>query len=103
MYPKRLGLEIFGPTLFCLLHLSVLMFYPHHFSYFYFIRGNQVVNWPHYHELTLHSNTGIIVHQATGTKNFTLTLFFVSSPVMNLPKLLRNRSAELSYEQQKAA
>ena len=57
----------------------------------------------HYHELTLQGNTGIIVHQATGTKSFTLTLFFVSSPVMNLPKLLRNRSAELSCKQQKAA
>lgn len=57
----------------------------------------------HYHELRLWGNTGIIVHQkATGTKGFTLTLFFVSSPVMNLPKLLRNRSAELSCEQQKA-
>lgn len=32
-----------------------------------------------------------------------MTLFFVSSPVMNLPKLLRNRSAELSCEQQKLA
>lgn len=61
-----------------------------------------VVN-QHYHELTLRGNTGIIVHQVTGTKGFTLTLFFVSSPVMNLPKLLRNRSAELSCEQQKAA
>ena len=57
----------------------------------------------HYHKLMLWGNTGIIVHQkATGTKGFTLTLFFVSSPVMNLPKLLRNRSAELSCEQQKA-
>lgn len=46
----------------------------------------------------------IIVHQeATGTEGLTLTLFFVSSPVMNLPKLLRNRSAELSCEQEKPA
>lgn len=34
-------------------------------------------------------------------ETLTLTLFLVSSPVMNLPKLLRNRSAELSYNQQK--
>lgn len=45
-----------------------------------------------------------IIHQeATRTEGLTLTLFFVSSPVMNLPKLLRNRSAELSCEQQKPA
>lgn len=49
-------------------------------------------------------NTRIIVHQAAPrTKGFTLTLFFVSSPFMKLPKLLRNRSEELSWEQRKPA